>query len=85
MASVLDRVKSIVIDRLQVEEDKVVPSASFSEDLNADSLDLVELIMAIEEEFSEDGNAIEISDEDAENISTVQQAVDYIKGRGIQD
>ena len=85
MASVLDRVKSIVVDRLQVEEDKVVPSASFSEDLNADSLDLVELIMAIEEEFSEDGNAIEISDEDAENISTVQQAVDYIKGRGIQD
>lgn len=85
MASVLDRVKSIVVDRLQVEEDKVVPSASFSEDLNADSLDLVELIMAIEEEFSEEGNAIEISDEDAENISTVQQAVDYIKGRGIQD
>ena len=85
MASVLDRVKLIVVDRLQVEEDKVVPSASFSEDLNADSLDLVELIMAIEEEFSEDGNAIEISDEDAENISTVQQAVDYIKGRGIQD
>ena len=85
MASVLDRVKSIVIDRLQVEEDKVVPSASFSEDLNADSLDLVELIMAIEEEFSEDGNSIEISDEDAEKISTVQQAVDYIKGRGIQD
>ena len=85
MASVLDRVKSIVVDRLQVEEDKVVPSASFSEDLNADSLDLVELIMAIEEEFSEEGNAIELSDEDAENISTVQQAVDYIKGRGIQD
>lgn len=85
MASVLDRVKLIVVDRLQVEEDKVVPSASFSEDLNADSLDLVELIMAIEEEFSEEGNAIEISDEDAENISTVQQAVDYIKGRGIQD
>ena len=85
MASVLDRVKSIVVDRLQVEEDKVVPSASFSEDLNADSLDLVELIMAIEEEFSEEGNAIEISDEDAEKISTVQQAVDYIKGRGIQD
>ncbi len=85
MASVLDRVKTIVVDRLQVEEDKVVPSASFSEDLNADSLDLVELIMAIEEEFSEDGNAIEISDEDAEKILTVQQAVDYIKGRGIQD
>ena len=79
MASVLDRVKSIVIDRLQVEEDKVVPSASFSEDLNADSLDLVELIMAIEEEFSEDGNSIEISDEDAEKIQTVQNAIDYIQ------
>ena len=85
MASVLDRVKTIVVDRLQVEEDKVVPSASFSEDLNADSLDLVELIMAIEEEFSEDGNAIEISDEDAAKILTVQQAADYIQGRGIQD
>ena len=85
MASVLDRVKLIVVDRLQVEEGKVVPDASFSEDLNADSLDLVELIMAIEEEFSEDGNPIEISDVDAEKILTVQQAVDYIKGRGIQD
>jgi acyl carrier protein len=85
MASVLDRVKSIVIDRLQVEEEKVVPDASFAGDLNADSLDLVELIMALEEEFTEDGNPMEISDEDAETISTVQQAVDYIKGRGIQD
>lgn len=85
MASVLDRVKTIVVDRLQVDEVKVVPGASFSEDLNADSLDLVELIMAIEEEFSEEGNPIEISDEDAEKILTVQLAVDFIKGRGISD
>ena len=85
MASVLDRVKSIVIDRLQVEEEKVVPDASFAGDLNADSLDLVELIMALEEEFTEDGNPMEISEKDAESISTVQQAVDYIKGRGIHD
>jgi len=85
MATVLDRVKSLVVERLGVEEENVLPAASFIEDLNADSLDLVELIMAFEEEFSEDGQLLEISDEDAEKITTVQQAVDYLKGRGIKD
>ncbi len=79
MATVYDRVKKVVVDQLGVEDDKVVGNASFVEDLNADSLDLVELIMALEEEFSEGEKKLEISDEDAEKIVTVQDAVDYIK------
>ena len=74
-----------MIDRLGVEEESVVPEASFTEDLNADSLDLVELIMAFEEEFSQGGQQVEISDEDAEKINTVQQAVESLKGKGVQD
>jgi len=85
MPTVFERVKKIVVEQLGVEESQVVPSASFVDDLNADSLDLVELIMALEEEFSEGGNTLEISDEDAEKIVTVQDAVDYIKDRGIED
>ena len=85
MPTVFERVKTVIIDRLGVDEEKVVLSASFTEDLNADSLDLVELIMAFEEEFSESGNPIEIPDEDAEKIATVQNAVDYIKENGVND
>ena len=82
MATVEERVKSLVADRLVVNEDQVTPEASFTEDLNADSLDLVELIMAFEEEFSDDDNQLEISDEDAEQIRTVQNAVDFLKSKG---
>ena len=85
MATVEERVKNLVADRLGVNEDQVKPDASFTEDLNADSLDLVELIMAFEEEFSDDDNALEISDEDAEQIRTVQNAVDFLKSKGAQD
>ncbi|MCY4625541.1 MAG: acyl carrier protein [Chloroflexi bacterium] len=85
MATVEERVKSLVADRLGVSEDQVTPEASFTEDLNADSLDLVELIMAFEEEFSDDDNALEISDEDAEQIRTVQNAVEFLKSKGAQD
>jgi acyl carrier protein len=63
----------IIVEQLSVEKDKVVPNASFVDDLGADSLDLVELIMAMEEEFD-----VEIPDEDAEKINTVQNAIDYI-------
>ena len=81
--SLEDKVKNIVADKLGVEEDKVVRSASFMNDLDADSLDLVELIMAFEEEFSTDDLPVEISDEDAENITTVQNALDFLTKKGI--
>ncbi len=70
MASVYERVRSMIVEQLGVD---------------ADSLDLVELIMSIEEEFSKDGSAIEISDEDAEKIQTVQDAIDFIHDAGVED
>ncbi|MCG6966943.1 MAG: acyl carrier protein [Chromatiaceae bacterium] len=73
MSSIEERVKKIVIEQLGVKEEEVVPSASFVDDLGADSLDTVELVMALEEEFE-----TEIPDEDAEKITTVQQAIDYV-------
>lgn len=76
MASTLERVRDIIVDLLGVEPEKVVPDARFREDLEADSLDLVELIMAFEEEFGG-----EISDEDAQTITTVGQAVAYVEER----
>lgn len=74
MATISERLKKIIVDQLGVDESDVVPSASFVEDLNADSLDLVELIMSLEEEFK-----LQISDEDAEKITSVQEAEDYIE------
>lgn len=71
--SLNEKVTNIIVDKLSVEESRVVPEASFLDDLGADSLDTVELIMEFEEEFG-----IEIPDEDAENITTVGSAVDYI-------
>lgn len=85
MATVLERVRDITAEKLSVEQDEVNADSSFTEDLNADSLDVVELIMAIEEEFGTDDTPLEISDEDAEGIKTVNDAVAYIKGRGIED
>lgn len=85
MATVFERVRAIVVEQLGVDEEEVVLTASFVDDLNADSLDLVELIMSLEEEFSQEGVEIEISDEDAEKIVTVQDAVDYVKDHGIED
>ncbi len=85
MPTVFERVKKIVVEQLGVEENDVVPTASFVDDLGADSLDLVELIMSLEEEFSDSSKKIEIPDEDAEKIITVQNAVDYITDLGIQD
>ena len=85
MATVFDRVKKIIVDQLGVEEKEVIPTAKFADDLGADSLDLVELIMAIEEHFSTPDKKVEIPDTDAEKIVTVQDAVDYIKNSGIQD
>jgi acyl carrier protein len=74
MSNIEDRVKKIVVEQLGVKEDEVTIEASFVDDLGADSLDTVELVMALEEEFD-----TEIPDEEAEKISTVQAAIDYIK------
>lgn len=74
MASVSERVKSIIVEQLGVDEAEVRPEASFTDDLGADSLDIVELVMAFEEEFD-----VEIPDDDAEKIATVQSAIDYIE------
>ncbi|CEI84331.1 acyl carrier protein [Oceanobacillus oncorhynchi subsp. incaldanensis] len=76
MADVFEQVKSIISDRLDVDEEKVVLEASFKDDLEADSLDVVELVMELEDEFD-----IEIADEDAEKINTVGDAVDYINSK----
>ena len=85
MATVLDRVRKIVVEQLGVDENEVVPTASFVDDLGADSLDLVELVMSLEEEFSTSNLKVEIPDEDAEKIATVQNAVDYITDLGVKD
>lgn len=85
MATVFERLKKIIVDQLGVEEDQVTPGVSFVDDLNADSLDLVELIMAMEEEFSDSDRQVRIPDKDAEEIKTVQDAIDYIKELGIED
>ena len=85
MATIYERIKPIVVEQLGVEEENVKPAASFVEDLGADSLDLVELVMSLEEEFSTPDKKIEIPDEDAEKIVTIQDAVDYIKDLGVED
>ncbi len=85
MATVFERVREITADKLSVDESEIELESSFTEDLNADSLDVVELIMAIEEEFGGDDQPLEISDEDAEGIQTVNDAVTYLKEHGVSD
>ena len=85
MGTVFERVQTVVADKLSVDSSEVVLEASFTEDLNADSLDLVELIMAFEEEFSTDDDTLEISDEDAEAITTVGRAIEYLRAQGVED
>jgi acyl carrier protein len=85
VATIYERMKKIVVEQLGVEESEVVPSASFTEDLGADSLDLVELIMSLEEEFSNPSRKINIPDEDADKIVTVQDAIDYLKDLDVTD
>lgn len=85
MATIFERIKPLVVEQLGVEESEVVPGASFVEDLGADSLDLVELVMSLEETFSNPSRKIEIPDEDAEKIVTIQNAIDYLKDLGVED
>ncbi len=89
MATVLERVRRIVVDHFGVNEEQILPTASFMDDLAADSLDLLDIVVAIEEEFAGEytrsGKPFEISDENAKNIVTVQDAVDYLISVGIKD
>ncbi len=85
MATVLERVQKIVAERLGKDESEVTPEASFTEDLEADSLDLVDLILAFQDEFSTKDNPVEISDEDAETLVRVQDAITYLTNKGVTD
>ncbi len=83
MATVLERVKHIVVELLAVREDEVVPEASFLEDLGADSLDFIRLIESYEKEFSDENTTLKISEDEAQNLLTVQQVVDFLEEKGI--
>ena len=85
MSTIFERIKEITVEKLGVNAEDVLPAANFVDDLGADSLDLVELIMSLEEEFSNPSHKIEIPDEDAEKIQTIQDAVNYLKDLGVQD
>lgn len=85
VATVADRVKGVIVEQLGIEEDEINLNSSFTEDLNADSLDMVELVMAFEEEFSSSDSEIEIPDEEAEKILTVQDAVSFLNKMGVED
>jgi len=85
MATVSGRLKKLVAEQLDIKEEDLTPATSFADDLNVDSLDLVELITAMEEEFSTAEEKLEIADEDAEKIQTIQDAIDYLHNQGIKD
>lgn len=84
MATSFEKMKKLVVEQLGVDEKDVVPTASFVEDLGADSLDLVELIMSFEEAFSTPERKLEIPDEAAEKIVTIQDALNYLKEQGVE-
>jgi acyl carrier protein len=83
--TVFERLRKVIVEQLGVEESEVTPEASFAEDLNAEPLELVELVIAMEEEFGATGRKLEISDQDAERIATVQDAIDCLYDLGIED
>jgi acyl carrier protein len=85
LATIFERIRKVTVDQLGVTEEEVTPSSSFVDDLGADSLDLVELIMALEEEFTSPERKISIPDEDAEKIINVQDAMDFIRDLGVSD
>ncbi|MHC4657155.1 MAG: acyl carrier protein [Planctomycetota bacterium] len=85
MATVFERVKQIVVELLAVREDEVVPEASFLEDLGADSLDFIRLIESYEKEFGDENKTLKISEDEAQNLLTVQQAVDFLQEKGMGD
>ena len=85
MASILERLKKVIAEQVGVDEELIVPSASFIDDLNIDPSDLAELIIAIEQEFSTPEQKLTISDEDTEEIVKIQEIIDYLHDYGIED
>ena len=85
MATVFERIRDITADKLSVETDEIKPESSFTDDLNADSLDVIELIMALEEEFGTDDQPLEISDSEAEGLHTVADVIEFIETKGVED
>jgi len=85
LATIFERIRKITVDQLGISEEEVTPSSSFVDDLGADSLDMVELIMALEEDFTTPVRKVSIPDEDVEKIITVQDAMDYIRDKGATD
>lgn len=85
MSSIYERLKRVVMERLGVEPEQVMPGASLTKDLGADSIEMVELVMSIEDEFSDLSRALQIPDEDMDKMVTIQDTVDYLKGMGIRD
>jgi acyl carrier protein len=85
LATIFERLKRVVMERLGVDEDQVVPTASFIRDLNADSIELIELVMSIEDEFSNSSHKIVIPDEELERLATIQDVVSYLRGLGVSD
>jgi acyl carrier protein len=83
MATLFERVRDVVVAQLKVSPDEVTPEASLVDDLRADSLDIVDLTIAIEEAFADDAENLEISDEDAENIRVVQDIIDFLQDHGV--
>lgn len=85
MATVFERIRDITADKLSIEMDEIKQESSFTDDLNADSLDVVELIMALEEEFGSEDEPLEISDEEAENLRTLNDVIGFLESKGIAD
>jgi acyl carrier protein len=85
MARVFDRVKKILVDELGVEGNAIEPSASFTDDLNMDPDDIAEFFTAVEDVFSKPGNKIEIPEEESDNLTTVQNLLDYLQDQGVED
>jgi len=85
VATIFERLKRVVMERLGVDEDQVVPTAGFIRDLNADSIELVELVMSVEDEFSNSSRKVEIPDQELEELATVRDVVNYLRGLGISD
>lgn len=85
MARTFDKIKKILVDELGVDSDAIEPSASFIDDLNMDPDDLAEFFTTIEDSFSQPGNKVEIPEKESDNITTVQDLIDYLQDMGIED